>query len=348
MKSFLRSLVAVYVLLISPAFSQNLRLPRDSDKLVERVQMFWQSVVSGQRLQAAEFVLPEKKNIFLSGNPVPVVKAAVAGVDLTPDRDMAVVRVTLSLLGTNLSAGPANWTISDAWIWRRGNWYIDVADASRIFPDGRAAQKFDEKKIQDSIDKSFEILRDRIELGKLTDGQHFTIEIPIKYTGEFPLTVEPALPNPLISVPLSAPITSKATNLVLAVGTDDWEGPINAPLLLNFKYQNVTVERSLTVTGEVFIPLALRQDPANAPLVDGQEFSVYVRNNTDQDVRLRYMSVDAKVDITKRSDVFPAHQETQLTFRKRPGIMPDSMYLQLEAPVNGRDAYTFKFINTRP
>jgi hypothetical protein len=28
--------------------------------------------------------------------------------------------------------------------------------------------------------------------------------------------------------------------------------------------------------------------------------------------------------------------------------MPDSVYLQLEAPVNGRDAYTFKFINTRP
>jgi hypothetical protein len=348
MKSLLRIMVAVCLLPIPAAFSQNLRLPRDPDKLVERVQVFWQSVVSGQRLQAAEFVLPEKKNIFLSGNPVPVVKATVVAVDLTSDRDMATVRVNLSVLGTNLSDGPANWTISDAWIWRRGNWYIDVADASQIFPEARAGQKLDEKKVQDSIDKSFEILRDRIELGKLTDGQHFTIEVPIKYTGEFPLTVEPALPNPVISVPLAPPLTSKAQNLVLAVGTDNWEGPINAPVILNLKYLNVTVERTLTVTGEVFIPLALRQEPANAPLVDGQEFSVYVRNNTDQDVRLRYMSVDAKVDITKRSEVFPAHQETQLTFRKRPGIMPDSVYLQLEAPVNGRDAYTFKFINTRP
>jgi len=348
MKSLLRSLVAVCLLLIPPAFSQNLRLPRDSDKLVERVQVFWQNVVSGQRLQAAEFVLPEKKNIFLSGNPVPVLKATVVGVDLTPDRVMATVRVNLSVLGTDLSTGPANWTISDAWIWWRGNWYIDVADASQIFPEGLAAQKLDEKKVQDSIDKSFEILRDRIELGKLTDGQHFTIEIPIKYTGEFPLTIEPALPNPLISVPLSAPITSKATNLVLAVGTDNWEGPINAPVVLNLKYQNVTIERRLTVTGEVFIPLAFRQNPANAPLVDGQEFSVYVRNNTDQDVRIRYMSVDAKVDITKRAEAFPAHQETQLTFRKRPGVLPDNLFLQLETPVNGRDAYTFKFVNIRP
>src|ERR1041385_8529371 len=121
MKSLFRIMVAICVLSMRPAFSQNLRAPRDIDKLVERVQVFWQDVVSGQRLQAAEFVLPDKKNIFLSGNPVPVVKATVVGVDLTSDRDMATVRVTLSVLGTNLSTGPATWTISDAWIWRRGN-----------------------------------------------------------------------------------------------------------------------------------------------------------------------------------------------------------------------------------
>ncbi|MBF8255048.1 MAG: NADP transhydrogenase subunit alpha, partial [Deltaproteobacteria bacterium] len=37
---------------------------------------------SGQRLQALEFVLPEKKNLFLSGNPLPILNAKVQGVDL--------------------------------------------------------------------------------------------------------------------------------------------------------------------------------------------------------------------------------------------------------------------------
>jgi hypothetical protein len=348
MKSVLRKVVFLCLLVIPSAFAQNLRLPRDPDKLVERAQTFWQSMTSGQRLQAAEFVLPEKKNVFLTGNPLPVVKANVLGVDLTPDRDMATVRVSLSVLGTDLSTGPANWTISDPWVFRRGNWYIDVQDAGQIFPEGGATQKLDTKKVQDSIDKGFQILRDQIDLGKLVDGQHFSIEVPIKYTGEFPITIEDALPHPLVSVAVSAPFTSASKNIVLLVGTDNWEGPINAPLVLKLKYQNVVVERRLPVTGEVFIPVAFRQDPPNAPIVDGQEFSVFVRNNTDQDIRIRYFSVDAKLDITKRAEVFPAHQEAQFTFKKRPGITPDSLFIQLETPVNGRDNYTYRFGSVRP
>src|SRR5437762_4598762 len=102
MKSLFRMTVAFCLLAIPSAFAQDLRLPRDPDKLIERVQAFWHDMVSGQRLQAAEFVLPEKKNLFLSGNPLPVVRASVVGVDLTPDRDRATVRVNLSVLGTDL------------------------------------------------------------------------------------------------------------------------------------------------------------------------------------------------------------------------------------------------------
>src|SRR5437879_6591060 len=50
MKTFLRVVVAVCLLLIPSAFAQNLRLPRDPDKLIERVQAFWQNVAAGQRL----------------------------------------------------------------------------------------------------------------------------------------------------------------------------------------------------------------------------------------------------------------------------------------------------------
>src|SRR5438132_5600359 len=98
MKSLFRMVVVLCFLAIPSAFTQGLRLPRDPDKLIERVQAFWRSVTAGQRFQAAEFVLPEKKNSFLSGNPVPVVKASVVGLDLTPNSDMATVRVSISTL----------------------------------------------------------------------------------------------------------------------------------------------------------------------------------------------------------------------------------------------------------
>jgi hypothetical protein len=348
MKSLSR--VAFFLCLFVPsAFAQDLRLPRDPEKLIERVQTFWRHMASGQRLQAAEFVIPEKKNLFLSGNPVPVLKANVLGLDFTPDPNTANVRVTLGVLGTDLSTGPANWTISDPWIWRRGNWYVDIEDANQIFPAGRAISKADEKTIQDTIDKNFEILRDRFELGKLVDGQHFNIEVPIKYSGELPISIEPALPNPLITMPASLTITSTSKSFALFVGTDNWEGPFNFPVVLNLKYRNVVVERKLTVTGEVFIPLAFRQDPPNGPLVPDQEFSVFVRNNTEADIPIGYFSVDAKLDLTNKAPtVFPANQETEFRFKPRRGISPDTLYIELKAPLNGKLGYSWKFRNVSP
>jgi len=338
----------VCVLAIPSAFAQDLHLPRDPDKLIQRVQAFWRSVSSGQRLQAAEFVLPEKKNTFLSGNPVPVIKATVLGVDLTPNSDMATVRVSLNVLGTDLSTPQASWTISDAWIWRRGNWYTDVQDASQIFPEGRAISKADEKKIHDAIDQSFEILRDRIDLGKLADGQHFSIEVPIKYTGELPISVELALPHPVISTPVSPAITSATKSFVLFVGTDNWEGAFDLPLVLKLKYREVEVERRLAVTGEVFRSISFRQDPPNGPLVAGQEFSVFVSNNTEDDIPVEYFSVDTRLDITKAAKVLPAHQEIEVRLKPKAGISPGTLYLQLKNPLNGRTGYTFTFRNVRP
>jgi hypothetical protein len=348
MKSLFRIVFVLGLLAIPSAFAQDLQLPRDSEKLMERVQAFWRNFTAGQRLQAAEFVLPEKKNLFVSGNPVPVVKAVVQGVDLTPDREKATVRVSVTVLGTDLSSGQANWTISDTWIWRRGNWYADVQDANSIFPEGRLISKADQQKIQESIDKSFEILRNPIELGKLTDGQHFSVEVPIKYTGDLPISIEPATPNPVVSMPVSPPIRSDSKSFTIYIGTDDWEGPFNFPLVLNVKYREITVQRKLNITGEVFVPVAFRQDPPNGPLVEGKEFSVFVLNNTDEEIR-GFLSVDARLDILQQTNVFPPHKETQLIFRPKPHVAPpDGIAFQWQQPVSGKSVLTYRLRNVQP
>jgi hypothetical protein len=305
-------------------------------------------MTSGQRLQAAEFVLPEKKNVFVSGNPVPVVKANVVGVDLTSNRDAAIVRVSLTVLGRDLSAGQANWTISDPWIWRRGNWYVDVQDARDIIPEPGATPKEDVKKIQEAITQNFEILRDPLDLGKLIEGQHLSVDVPIKYTGDLPIAVEPALPNPVVGMPVGPLVTKDTKNIVLYIGTDDWEGPFNFSFPLKLRYREIEVERTLTVRGEVFVPIAFRQDPPNGSLPEGAEFSVFIRNNTDEDARIRLFSVDAKLDVTKQPRVLPARQETQFTFKRRPGVVPDALFMQLEAPLHGRDSYTYRFRSGQP
>src|SRR5207249_2468092 len=85
MKRFSFLILGLYFLMAAVGSAQNLSLPRDPEKLMLRAQNFWAAVVSRQRLQALEFVLPEKKELYVSGNAPPIVKAKVIGIDLTSD-----------------------------------------------------------------------------------------------------------------------------------------------------------------------------------------------------------------------------------------------------------------------
>src|SRR5436853_1539281 len=133
MKTFSFLILGFYFSL-APALAsaQALHLPRDSEKLTLRAQNFWAAVVSRQRLQALEFVLPEKKELYVSGNAPPIVKAKVIGIDLTSDINRAAIRVGLEAL--NPGTGLASWTITDSWVWRRGNWYVELGNPGEVFP----------------------------------------------------------------------------------------------------------------------------------------------------------------------------------------------------------------------
>lgn len=341
-------LLALNLLAVPFIPAQDLRLPRNPDRLVERAQRFWNAVASGQRLEALQFILPEKKNLFLSGNPVPVLKAKVMGLDLTADPTQATVRIGLDVLSAGTQAGRLNWTIADPWIWRGDNWYVNLQDPAGIIPKGESFDPIDPRQFQAQIDKSFEVLQDPVDFGTLTAGAHIQIEVPIRYTGDLPISIDLALPNPLVSLGIAGVITSKSKNLVLLVGTEDWEGPFNFPLPLKISHGGVSSERTLLVKGEVFVPLAFRQSPPNGPIEVGREFSVFIRNNTDQEAAVRYLATDAKLDVVKQPSMLPPKQEVELVLKLRPGQSPDVFYINLDSPLSGRDTYTYRIRNVRP
>src|SRR5579862_3634376 len=259
--------------------AQALRLPRDSDKLIDSVQKFWTAMTMSQRYKALEFVLPEKRDLFLSGSSMPVIKARLLGLDFTSKPDEAMVRISLDIFTKESSSGFLTWTVTDPWVWKDGKWYYNMIPPPDVFPKGSPQTPVDAKKVQAEIETKFQILHNPIDVGTVKDGQHFTVEVPIKYTGDLPLSMEMGLPNPLIALGhLSDPITARTENFVLLVGTDDWDGPFTLPLPLRLRYENVTVERTLTVTGTVSVPVSFRQSPEEGP-VPGKQFSVFIRNN---------------------------------------------------------------------
>ena len=348
MKRISCRLLALFLSATVFSSAQDLHLPRDTNKLIDRAQKFYAAITSNQRLRALDFVLPEKRELFLSGSPMPILKAKLVGLDLTTTANQAVVRVSAEVFSKESAAGSLTWTIADKWIWKGDNWYLDVESAQAIFPSGRSESPLDAQTAQDEIDRNFQILRDNIDLGTLTPGQHFSVEVPIRYTGKQPLSLELDLPNPLVALgSMPEPITSDSKSFLLLVGADNWDGPFTLPLPLKLRYANVVVERRLVVNGSVFVPVAFRQIPTNFPLEPGREFSVFIRNNTDQEAAVAYISVDAKLDIVKQPKVLPPHEEVEVVFKLRFASLPDRLSLQLEMPIEGRNSYTYPFRNVR-
>src|ERR1051326_639830 len=326
--------------------AQDLRLPRDPDKLIDRVQKFWMAMTTSQRSKALEFVLAEKRDLFLSGGSVPILRVKVLGLDLTTNAEEAAVRISMDVLAKEGPSGFLTWTLTDPWIWKDGNWYFNMRELPDIFSRSSVGPAVDSKKIQAQIEKDFKILQNPIDLGKLLDRQHLSIDVPIKYIGDLPLTLDVALPNPLVSLKiLTEPITSRTENFTLLVGTDDWEGPFTLPLPLKIRHEAVTVERTLVVKGTVFVPLAFRQSPEEGPR-PGREFFLFVRNNTEAASSIR-SGVAAKMDLVKFPTALMPHDEVELVFKLHPNEIPDQVYLTLDPPIEGRSSYTYHLPGVR-
>src|SRR5437867_2529842 len=116
-------IAALFLSVTTLVSGQNLRLPRDPEKLIDRAQKFWAAMTSSQRYKAVDFVLTEKRDVFLSGSSIPITKAKVLGLDLTTSADQATVRVAIDVLSTENASGFLNWTVTDTWVWKEGNWY---------------------------------------------------------------------------------------------------------------------------------------------------------------------------------------------------------------------------------
>jgi hypothetical protein len=95
------------------------------------------------------------------------------------------------------------------------------------------------------------------------------------------------------------------------------------------------------VKGNVFVPVAFRQSPEDGPVLDKQ-FSIFIRNNTDVRAPIHAVLVDGKMDLVKRPEALLPHEEVEVIFKPHPNEIPDRLYLTLDAPIQGRSAYTYR------
>ena len=345
MRKFFFFALAFCGILPSLASAQDLRLPRDPQKLIERAQAFWASLVAGRRLEAIGFVLPEKKETFLAGSPTPIIAAQVLGLDLASDAEHAQVRTRIEALGKDAIAPRAGWVITDPWVWQRDNWYLDIHDAPDIFPRRSIADEEDIEATAKKIDQSFEFLRNPVDLGRLIDGQQLSLDIPIRYSGDVPVSAESELANPLadLDATSSNQITSQTDHIVLLVNTEGWEGPFDLPLPVRIRNGAAVVKRRLVIRGTVFAPVTFRRNPPHSSIEPGQPLSVVVRNNSSVETKVAGVRTDGKFDVVKQPEFLRPNAEAEIVLQLKPGESPDRLYLLLEMPIEGRRTFTYRF-----
>src|SRR5262245_16665063 len=103
-----RFLVALLCVLLSAtlAVSQTnkVHFPRETQKLIDRAQEFWNGLVAGQRMKTIDLVLPDRRDAFIAGSPLPILAAKVASIDVTEDVNRATVRVEVSMLAPEVGS----------------------------------------------------------------------------------------------------------------------------------------------------------------------------------------------------------------------------------------------------
>jgi len=334
-------LAAIIFLLNQPLSAQTSRLPRDSDKLIFRAQSFWSFMLRGQKLKALDFVLPEKKDTFLSQNFMPIVAAKVVGLDLTDDPVKATVHVQLSAM-TPESIGNSAWVVKDTWVWQRGTWYLSLADhleslrgSSGTSPDVTTMVK----DIRDNL--RFPVATQNA--GKIVQGRSVRFEFPIEYQGKQPLFVEMIAGHESVSLAVpGGQVTAESKHVTLSLDSTGWEGPITLPIRLRFRHEAASVEQVLTIQATIFAPVTFRQVPEKSADPSGR-ISVFIRNNTSERIIVRAMSVDSKLDVLKGINLIEPDSETEVVFKLRPGETPENMSLTPDHPVEGIGAFMYHF-----
>jgi len=79
----------------------------------------------------------------------------------------------------------------------------------------------------------------------------------------------------------------------------------------------------------------------------GQQFSIFIRNNTDEQALIGTVIVDGKMDLLKQPEALLPHDEVELVFKPHPDEIPDRLSLVLKTPIQGRSNYIYAIRSAR-
>jgi len=326
------------VLGVAPLSSGQDQLPRDPDKLLVRARQFWQQLVDHRKANALEFVLPEKRDVFLGGDTLPVLEAKVVGLDFTESKERAAVRVAVKVLAPGAPT-PTLWTITDRWLWQRNNWFADAASPKEIFTVMHGGLPPEEAaRVSQEIGNDLKGPVEELNLGTFVKGSLHEFDIPLEYAGKWLLRAEI---TPVTIVFLKdhtiAPGAKAAQGRIDA---SNIQGQFRIPLTFRVSYDTAVVERRLTLTGTVFSPITFRQVP-EGPLKKGDLLTIFVKNNTTEVAPLQYIQTGLDVEEVSSFEAIEPGGEATIVYRIGSDNPPIHIDVLFRNSIYGASQYSY-------
>ncbi len=239
------------------AAASQVAIPPDLGELIEAAQTTRTLLAQGQMIEVIEFIVPEKRNQVLTAGRPTFRNPKVVGVDLTEDPDRVVVRVSVEMPAVEL-AGARAWTARDTWVRIDGRWLYEPTNYTGAWmSEFTGAPKPDPEESLREISERFTLVEDLIDVGTVNVGERHVIPVPIEYSGDSPIRVGTSIPSNFLILDGASTraVSSTDSSFNLVLDPEGWDGPFRFPLPLTIDYEGVTIERTLTVVGNVFAPL---------------------------------------------------------------------------------------------
>ena len=346
--SLFRSIVIVWILLLagSSYAEQQSEIPSELSELVSLAQRVRTLLAEGQMLEVIEFIVPEKRNqVLVAGRPQfrnPVVQ----GVDLTEDPSRVIVRFSVDMPNVELGAN-RSWPMEDPWVRVDDRWLFDPSDYTRaglLGESGPDEPARDPEEVRAEFEDVFTLVEDLIEVGTMNEGDRQSFSIPVQYSGDSPLRIRTSIPSDFLTLDAATTLAvlPSATSFKVWVNSEGWEGPFRFPVPLTIEYEGLLIERTVTFTGEVFVPLTFRA--INIEGADPDDLHFSLQNNTEESVHINYVTVDGKLWVEGFDELIEPTQQGTIHLRRKPDVdPPDEVTIVLSQPVLGRQRYSFPF-----
>lgn len=318
-------------------------IPPDLGELLEAAQTTRTLLAQGQMIEVIEFIVPEKRNQVLTAGRPAFRNPQVVGVDLTEDPDRGVVRVSVEMPAVEL-AGARAWIARDTWVRVDGQWLYEPINYTGAWTSEftGAPSPVPEESLRE-ISERFRLVEELIDVGTVKAGERRVIPVPIEYSGDSPIRIGTAIPSNFLFLDGASTrvVSSTDSSFNLVLDSEGWDGPFRFPLPLTIDYEGVTIERTLTVVGNVFAPLTFGILTTEASSPD--DFRFYLRNNTEQTLEVR-VNAEGKLELMDYSDVLDPMSEGSIHFSLIPGVDPPNRFtVFVTPPVLGQQNFSFPF-----